>query len=338
MRKINTSLYMPQKIEIEKIDDRRVKIYTYPFQSGFAVTVAHPLRRLLLGSSVGYAVTAIKIDGVAHEFDSIRGMIEDVALFILNLKNIRFKIKNGSNKVQVSYSFEGYKEIKGSDLESDDLEVVTPDAYLGTINEDGKLNFTIIVQKGIGYIPSEEFRDEVKEDFIPIDAFFTPVKKAVYTIENMLVEDDPTYEKVIFDIQTDGQVDPVDAFKESIEALNGQIAIFSKAMDIDLMTPQDDYNSSLDMQKLLQPVDGLNLSARSFNCLDRANIKFVGELSIMSELELKGLKNLGKKSFEEITSKLEALGFPVGYKFEPDFLRNLTLKIQEQKNKLQQEA
>ena len=336
MRKINTSLYMPHKIEIEKVNDRRVKISTYPFQSGFAVTVAHPLRRLLLGSSVGYAVTAIKIDGVAHEFDSIRGMIEDVALFILNLKNIRFKIKNGSNKVEVSYSFKGYKEIKGSDLENEQVEVVTPDAYLGTINEDANLNFTIIIEKGIGYIPSEDFRDQVKEDFIAIDAFFTPVKKAVYTIENILVEDDPTYEKVIFDIETDGQIDPVDAFKEAIEALNGQIAIFSKAMDIDLMTPQDDYNSSLDMQKLLQPVDTLNLSARSFNCLDRANIKFIGELSIMSELELKGLKNLGKKSFEEITSKLDALGFPVGYKFEPDFLRNLTLKIQEQKNKLQE--
>ena len=287
MRKINTSLYMPHKIEIEKIDERRVKISTYPFQSGFAVTVAHPLRRLLLGSSVGYAVTAIKIDGVAHEFDSIRGMIEDVALFILNLKNIRFKIRNGSNKAQVSYSFTGYKEITGKDLENDLVEVVTPDAYLGTINEDANLNFTIIVEKGIGYIPSEEFREQVKEDFIAVDAFFTPVKKAVYTIENILVEDDPTYEKVIFDIETDGQIDPVDAFKESIEALNGQIAIFSKAMDIDLMTPQDDYNSSLDMQKLLQPVDGLNLSARSFNCLDRANIKYVGELSIMSELELK---------------------------------------------------
>ena len=336
MRKINTSLYMPHEIEIDRIDDKRAKIITYPFQSGFGVTVAHPLRRLLLGSSAGFAVTAIKIDGVAHEFDSIRGMLEDVALFILNLKNIRFKIKNDANKAEVSYSFSGYKEIKGSDLENDVVEIVTPDAYLGTINEDATINFTIIIEKGIGYIPSEEFRDEVKEDFIAIDAFFTPVKKAVYSIENMLVEDDPTYEKVVFEVETDGQVDPIDAFKEAVENLNGQIAIFSKAMDIDLMTPQDDYNSSLDMQKLLQSVDGLSLSARSFNCLDRANIKYVGELSMMGELELKGLKNLGKKSYEEITSKLEAIGFPVGYKFDPDFLRNLTLKIQELKNKTQE--
>jgi DNA-directed RNA polymerase subunit alpha len=336
MKKINTSLYMPHDIDIEKVDERRVKITTYPFQSGFAVTVAHPLRRLLLGSSAGYAVTAIKIDGVSHEFDSIRGMLEDVALFILNLKNIRFKIKSEANKAEVSYSFTGYKEILGSDLANDTVDVVTQDSYLGTINEDATINFTLIIEKGIGYIPSEEFRDEVKEDFIAIDAFFTPVKKAVYSIENMLVEDDPTYEKVTFDIETDGQVDPVDAFKEAVENLNGQIAIFSKAMDIDLMTPQDDYNSSLDMQKLLKSVDELSLSARSFNCLDRANIKFVGELSMMGELELKGLKNLGKKSFEEITTKLESIGFPVGYKFDPDFLRNLSLKIQEAKNKIQE--
>ncbi|HIO90348.1 MAG TPA: DNA-directed RNA polymerase subunit alpha [Campylobacterales bacterium] len=336
MKKISTSLYMPHEIEIEKIDDRRVKISTYPFQSGFAVTVAHPLRRLLLGSSAGYAVTAIKIDGVTHEFDSIRGMLEDVALFILNLKNLRFKIKNESNKIEVSYSFTGYKEIVGSDLENDSIEVVTPEGYLATISEDAEVNFSIVIEKGIGYVPSEDFRDNIAEEYIAIDAFFTPVKKAVYSIENMLVEDDPTYEKVIFDVVTDGQVDPVDAFKEAVEAMNGQIAIFSKTMNIDLLTPHDDFSNSLDMQKLLQSVEGLTLSARSFNCLDRAEIKFIGELSMMGELELKGLKNLGKKSFEEITSKLEALGFPVGYKFDPDFLRNLSLKIQELKNKTQE--
>ena len=336
MRKINTSLYMPHEIKIDRVSDTKAIVTTYPFQAGFGVTVAHPLRRLLLGSSAGYSVTAIKIDGVAHEFDSIKGLLEDVALFILNLKNIRFKIKNDANKVEIDYHFAGYKEIKGSDLANDIVDIVTPDAYLATISEDAELNFTVIVQKGIGYIPSEEFKDEVKDDFIAIDAFFTPVRKAVYSIEKMLVEDDPTYEKVIFEVETDGQVDPIDAFKEAVENLNGQIAIFSKAMDIDLMTPQDDYNSSLDMQKLLQQVDVLSLSARSFNCLDRAGIKYIGELSMMGELELKGLKNLGKKSYEEITEKLENLGFPVGYKFDPDFLRNLSLKIQDLKNKTQE--
>lgn len=332
MKKITTSLYMPHEIEIEKIDDNRVKIYTYPFQSGFAVTVAHPLRRLLLGSSAGYAVTALKIEGVKHEFASIRGMLEDVSLFILNLKNIRFKIKDESNKVEVNYHFTGYKEIKGSDLDNDQVEVVTPDAHLATINEDAELNFSVIIEKGIGYVPSEDLRENLPEDYIGIDAFFTPVRKAVYSIENMLVEDDPTFEKIVFDIVTDGQIPPVQAFKEAIEALNEQISIFSKAIDIDVSVPQDDYANSVEMKKLLQNVEDLGLSARSFNCLDRANIKRVAELSLMSEAELKGLKNLGKKSFEEITSKLESIGFPVGYKFDDEFLSVLKNKLEELKS------
>ncbi len=332
MKKITTSLYMPHEIEIEKINENRVKIITYPFQTGFAVTVAHPLRRLLLGSSAGYAVTAIKIDGVKHEFDSIRGMLEDVSLFILNLKNIRFKIKNESNKIEVRYSFTGYKEISGSDLENDSVEVVTPEVHLATINEDAELNFSIIIEKGIGYVPSEELRENLADEYIGVDAFFTPVRKATYTIENMLVEDDPTFEKIVFDVETDGQIPPVQAFKEAIEALNEQISIFSKAIDIGVSTPQDDYKNSIEMKKLIQDVEDLGLSARSFNCLDRANIKYVAELSLMSELELKGLKNLGKKSFEEITSKLESIGFPVGYKFDEDFLAVLNKKLQELKS------
>ena len=331
MKKISTSLYIPNEIEIEKIDENRVNVIVYPFQAGFAITVAHPLRRLLYSCSTGYAVTAVKIEGVSHEFDSIRGMIEDVALFILNLKNIRFKIKDESNKVEVSYTFEGHKDIKGSDLDNDLVDVVTPEMHLATINEDVKLNFSLIIEKGIGYIPSEEFRDLVPDDYIAIDAFFTPVRKALYKIENVLVEDDPTYEKIIFDIETDGQIAPLQAFKESIEALNSQIAVFSKAMDIDVSSTEDDFENSADMKKLLQDVSVMNLSARSFNCLDRANINYIAELSMMSELELKGLKNLGKKSFEEITSKLEAIGFPVGTKFDEDFQKALIAKIEELK-------
>ena len=337
MKKISTCLYMPHEIEIEQISENRVKIFAYPFQSGFAITVAHPLRRLLYGSSAGYAVTSLRIDGVTHEFDSIKGMLEDVSLFILNLKKIRFKMKNDAKKVEVNFTFNGPKEIVGADLDNDDVEVVTPDFHLATINEDAELNFSLIIEKGIGYIPSEDLRDNVPEGYIGVDAFFTPVRKAIYSIENMLVEDDPTYEKIVFEIETDGQIPPVQAFKESIEALNDQIAIFGKAMDIDVSSPEDDFDNSVDMRKLVQSVNEMNLSARSFNCLDRANVRFVAELSMMSELELKSLKNLGKKSFEEITSKLESIGFPVGSDFDEDFLKALNKNIQELKAQAEEE-
>lgn len=331
MKKISTSPYMPNEIKVEKISENRVKILAYPFQSGFAVTVAHPLRRLLYGSSVGYAPTAIRIEGVSHEFDSMRGMLEDVALFIINLKNLRFKIKNNSSKVEVNYSFSGHKEIKGRDLENDEVEVVNPDRYLATINEDAVFNFSLIIEKGIGYVPSEVIRENVSEEYIVLDAFFSPVKKAVYDIEHILVEDDPTFEKIVFTIETDGQITPVQAFKEAIESLNGQIAIFSQAMDIDISLPEESTEGSLELSKLLQHINEVNLSARSFNCLDRANIQYLGELALMNETELKGLKNLGKKSFEEITGKLEEIGYPVGYEFSEDAIKIINKKIEELK-------
>ena len=334
MRKISTSLYVPNEIKIEKITDNKVEIHAYPFQSGFAITVAHPLRRLLYGSTAGYAVTALKIEGVTHEFDSIRGMLEDVALFILNLKKIRFKIKNElSSKVEVNYTFKGHKEIYGIDLENDEVEAVTTDKYLATVNEGSELNFSLIIEKGIGYVPSEEIRDFIDEDYIAIDAFFTPVLKAVYDIENVLVEDDPTYEKVIFTIETDGQITPVQAFKEAIEAFNEQVSIFFKAMDIDVSAVDDEIDYTAELQKLLIEMSDLNLSARSSNCLERANIVYLAELSMMSEGDLKSLKNLGKKSFEEITGKLEELGYPVGYEFDDELLSILKQRIKESKLK-----
>ncbi|EOH7740371.1 DNA-directed RNA polymerase subunit alpha, partial [Campylobacter jejuni] len=162
------------------------------------ITLAHPLRRLLYTSTIGYAPTAIHIDGVAHEFDSMRGMLEDVALFIINLKKLRFKLKSDSNKEIVEFSFKGPKEIYGKDLNNDQVEVVNTDAYLATINEDAELKFTLIIEKGIGYVPSEEIKELLNDPkFIALDAFFTPVREATYDIEKVLFEDNPDYEKVV---------------------------------------------------------------------------------------------------------------------------------------------
>lgn len=337
MKKINTSAYMPTEIEVDSISENSVKISAYPFQSGYAITLAHPLRRLLLSSTVGYAPIAIKIEGVSHEFDSMRGMLEDVALFIINLKNIRFKINNDNERAEVSYSFSGPKEIMGSDLSNEEVEVVTSDAYLATINEDAELNFSIIIQKGIGYVPSEDIRDDLKEDYIALDAFFTPVKKALYEIENVLVEDNPNYEKIVFTISTDGQITPVDAFKNSLEAMYTQMSVFNGVLNIDIEHAEPNESEDTEFAKLIQNLEELNLSARSFNCLDRADIKVVGELALMSEAELKNLKNLGKKSLEEIKTVMEELGFPVGMELAEDSIKLLKKKIEDLKSKLVEE-
>ena len=312
MRKITTSAYMPTEISVESISENVARITAYPFETGYAVTLAHPLRRLLYSSTVGFAATGVKIEGVSHEFDSMRGMLEDVAQFIINLKNIRFKLKNESEREVVEYSFKGPKEIKAGDLKSDVVDIVNPDAYLATINEDAELKFSVIIQKGIGYVPSEEIRDNTEEGYIALDAFFTPVKKAVYELVNVLVEDNPDYEKIIFTVTTDGQVGAIEAFKHAIEAMYQQMSVFKGVLNIDVSAGLNSQTSGSEHAKLLQSVEELNLSARSFNCLDKAEIRFIGELALMDENELKELKNLGKKSLEEIKAVMQEIGYPVG--------------------------
>lgn len=320
MNKIKTSPHTPNKIEVHEVANNKIKITAYPFESGYAITLVHPLRRLLLGSSVGFAPVALHLDGVAHEFDSIRGVMEDVSLFIVNLKNIRFKIKDDSNEAAVHYRFEGQRVITGADLENDSVSVVTPDAYLATIN-NGTLDFSLIIKKGIGYIPSEEIRDLVPEGYIPIDAYFTPVTNVTYEIENILVEDDPTFEKMVLNIQTDGQIDALTAFKEALSVMHKQMAIFSTELNIEMLDNVGVEEELPELKDLLRNIDSFNLSARCFNCLDRAGIRTLGELVLLSEEEIKNIKNLGKKSFDEITEKLAELGYPVNKEISEE-LRN----------------
>lgn len=311
MKKFADTPFLPTEVEIEAISETEAKISAYPFESGFAITLAHPLRRLLLSSSVGCSPIAVKIEGASHEFDSLRGMLEDIAIFIINLKNIKFKMVGDENQVEVEYSFNGPKEIKGSDLVNSDVEVVSPEAHLATINSDCNLTFSVIIQKGIGYMPSEDIRDMVASDYIPLDAFFTPVKKVVYDIEKMLVEDNPNFEKAVFTVQTNGQITPINAFKEAVSVMYSQMSVFNKVFDLSEVTVSDSSEEPVELKDLIVKIDDLNLSARSFNSLDRAGLKYLGELVLMSEVEVKNIKNLGKKSYDEIAEKLASLGFPV---------------------------
>jgi len=333
MRKIKVAPFMPTEVEVNELGTNRAEIVAYPFESGYAVTLAHPLRRLVLGSSIGYAPISVKIKNVAHEFDNIRGMHEDVAVFIINLKNIRFKIKEEDrDTVELNYTFTGHKEVKAGDLANDLVEIIDGDLPLATLNEDAELSFSLTVAKGIGYVASEDLKDHVDSSAIALDAFFTPVRKVNYRIENILVEDSPNYEKIIFDITTDGQISPVDAFTNALETMNKQLSIFNGVLNVDInssFTKKSGDDSQL--KPFLKSVDNLGLSARSFNSLDREGIKFLGELVLMSDIELKNIKNLGKKSLDEITDCLVEHGFGSDYVLS-DLLREpLTKKIKQLK-------
>ncbi|AXH09534.1 DNA-directed RNA polymerase subunit alpha [Malaciobacter halophilus] len=331
MKKFADTPFLPTEVEIEAISETEAKISAYPFESGFAITLAHPLRRLLLSSSIGYAPIAVKIEGANHEFDSLRGMLEDIAIFIINLKNIKFKINSDEDQVVVEYSFDGPKEIKGADLANADVEVVSPEAHLATINSDCNLTFSIVIQKGIGYMPSEDIREIVGPDYIPIDAFFTPVKKVVYDIEKMLVEDNPNFEKAVFTVQTNGQITPITAFKEAVSVMYSQMSVFNKVFDLSEVTVNDAGEEPVELKDLIVKIDDLNLSARSFNSLDRAGLKYLGELVLMSEVEVKNIKNLGKKSFDEISEKLENLGFPIDNTLPENIASALRRKLEQLK-------
>ncbi len=333
MRKIKVTPFMPTEVGVNELGTNRAEIIAYPFETGYAVTLAHPLRRLVLGSSIGYAPISVKIKDVAHEFDTIRGMHEDVAVFIINLKNIRFKIKNEeTDKVQLKYSFTGPKEIKAADLSNDLVDIIDGNLPFATLNEDAELSFTLTVAKGMGYVSSEDLMDDIESDSIALDAFFTPVRKVNYKIENVLVEDSPNYEKIIFDITTDGQITPVEAFANALQTMSNQLSIFSGVLNIDI-------NSSFEkksgddghLKPFLKTVDNLGLSARSFNSLDREGIKYLGELVLMSDLELKGIKNLGKKSLDEITDCLVEHGFGAEYDMDISTRDALNKKIEQLK-------
>ncbi len=328
MKKIKTSPLLPQEFVVENISDNEANIIAYPFEVGYAVSLAHPLRRFLLSSSQGYAPVAIKVEGAKHEFDSIRGMLEDVSEFIINLKSIRFKLKNDETSAEVSYTFTGPKEITGADLSNDQVEVVTPEAFLATLNEDATLTFTLKIYQGIGYVPSEDIREDLDEGYIPLDAYFTPVRKATYEIDNVLVEDNPNFEKVIMNIVTDGQIGPVDAFKNALEVMYAQMAVFNSEISVAAPTTVERVDETPEIKKLMGRIEDLGLSARSFNCLDRSAVKFIGEIVMMSEADLKNVKNLGKKSYEEIVDKIIEYGFAVGADLSDEVVSAVKKKIE----------
>ena len=332
MKKIKVAPFMPTEVEVNELSANRAEIVAYPFESGYAVTLAHPLRRLILSSSIGYAPISVKIEGAAHEFDNIRGMHEDVAVFIINLKNIRFKIKDESDRAELKYSFTGHKEVTAADLNNDQIEVLTGDLPLATLNEDAELNFTVVISKGIGYVPSEDLRDDVALDAIALDAFFTPVRKANYKIEPVLVEDNPNFEKIIFDIETDAQIGPLEAFTNALEVMSNQLSVFNSVLDVDISSsPVKRSSDDSELKSFMVTVDSLGLSARSFNSLDRAGMKYLAELVLMTENEIKNIKNLGKKSLDEINECLVEHGFGADYDL-PDHTRaNLKKKIEQLK-------
>ena len=294
-------------------DGRYGKFVVEPLERGFGTTLGNSLRRVLLSSLPGVAVTSIKIDGVVHEFSTIEGVKEDVTEIVLNVKGITAKMYTDTPKtVRIEATGEG--EVTAGSIQQDaEIEVLNPDWHLATLAENAKLIMELTFDKGRGYVPAERNKQLAAEatlGALPVDSIYTPVLKVNYTVENTRVGQITDYDKLTLEVWTDGTISAQEAvsFAARImtEHLNLFVTLSQEAMDAEIMVEKDDKGKE---KALEMTIEELDLSVRSFNCLKRAGINTVEDLINKSEDEMMKVRNLGRKSLEEVIAKLDSLGF-----------------------------
>ena len=283
-----------------------------PLERGFGTTLGNALRRIMLSSMPGSAIVAVKIDGVMHEFQTIDGVVEDVTTIVLNLKNV--VVKNNTQDVKIIKLYADQEGVvTADDIETDaDVEVISKDQVIATLAKGGKLDMEIMVANGRGYVPSNEnksFIDNEKKGFIPIDAIYSPIERVSYETESARVGQDANYDKLIMEVFTNGSLRPEEAMalaaKIMIEHLN-IVTNLSEIADITgIMNAKQEDNK---LKKLETSIDDLDFSVRAYNCLKRAGVNTLGDLTSKSELEMMKIRNLGKKSLKEVIDKIKEMG------------------------------
>jgi DNA-directed RNA polymerase subunit alpha len=311
----------PDKVYMVESNNFFGKFEFRPLEPGYGITIGNALRRILLSSLDGFAITSVKIEGVDHEFSTITGVIEDVTQIILNLKKIRFKrIVEDTETEKVTIAFTGIEKFKAGKLDEfmTGFKVLNPDNIICSMEPSVKFQMELTINKGRGYVPAEELKNIPSEfGVIPIDAIFTPIKNVKYSIENVRVEQKTDYEKLIFDIQTDGSINPKDALKEAAKILIHHFMLFSDekiTLDTDEKHENDEFDEEiLHMRQLLKTklVD-MDLSVRALNCLKAADVETLGELVIYNKNDLLKFRNFGKKSLSELDVLLDTMNLSFG--------------------------
>ena len=302
------------KIVHEELDEQRGVFEIEPLDRGFGYTFGNSLRRVLLSSLEGAAVTSVKIEGISHEFTTLQGVREDVTDIILNLKNLVCRLHGDSPEIEVHVAKRGAGAVKASDIEAPaELEILNSDLELAHLSDKGKLEMTLTIGRGRGYVPAEMNRGlEHTIGVIPIDSIFSPVRRVAYDVEAARVGQRTDYDKLRLDITTDGSVNPKDAVAEASEILIRQLAIFT---DIEKM---EGFGEAAAAEAIAEPalahgmenfpIEELELGVRSYNCLKRVGIETIGDLVVKTENELAAIPNFGKKSVEEVKETLSAHG------------------------------
>ncbi|MEO6589727.1 MAG: DNA-directed RNA polymerase subunit alpha, partial [Pyrinomonadaceae bacterium] len=308
-----TNFQMPTRLQIdnETQTDRYGKFYAQPFERGFGTTIGNAIRRALLSSIEGAAVTAVKIEGVEHEFSSIKGVTEDATDIILNLKQVPFKL-NGQGPKTLTISKSGVGEVTSADIEADgDVEILDDSIYIATISKGGELNVEMRLKTGRGYISAEFNNDEdLSVGYIPIDSVHTPIKKVNYGVEKTRQGSNTEFDKLTIEVWTDGSVAPEDSIGLAAKLVKDHLSIF-----INFEEEEEDFKfeeiarAPLMRNDLLdRSVDELELSVRSYNCLKNADIRSIRDLIRRTERDMLNTKNFGKKSLTEIKDMLHGMG------------------------------
>jgi len=322
---------MPEKVVMEKSDDFHGLFTFKPLEQGYGVTIGNALRRILLSSLEGYAITGIKVPGVLHEFSTIKGVVEDVSEIILNLKMVRFKKTSEVIDNKITVPIKGLTVLTAGDVakHTSSFEILNPDLVIANLDKTANFEIELNIEKGRGFVPAEE--NKPKEQvfgYIPIDAIFTPIKNVKYSVENTRVEQKTDYEMLILDIETDGSIHPEYALKGAANILIQHFMLFSDQTMIletaEKGEPEAVDEEMLHMRKLLKtPLNDLDLSVRAYNCLKAADVKTLGDLVQLEISDMMKFRNFGKKSLAEleqlVAEKSLQFGMDLGkYKLEED--------------------
>ena len=303
-------------VEIDKVDNY-AKFIVEPLERGYGITLGNSLRRILMSSLPGAAITSVKFEGVQHEFSTIPGIKEDVTDIILNLKSLCLKMSTDEERT-IRIEAEGEGVVKAGDIRADDVEILNPDMHIATLAEDGRLYVEMVVAKGRGYVSSERNkRGDHIIGVIPVDSIFTPVRKVNYNVDHTRVGQRTDYDKLTMEVWTDGSINPDEAVSLSAKILSEYLRLFigltESADEVGIMIdPEDPPKPPI----LEMPIEELDLSVRSYNCLKRAGINTVEDLVQRNEEDMMKVRNLGKKSLEEVMNKLSDLDLKLRHEDE----------------------
>jgi DNA-directed RNA polymerase subunit alpha len=319
---MQTQLLKPKAINVEHIGHNRAKVTLEPFERGYGHTLGNALRRVLLSSMVGYAVTEVTIAGVLHEYSSIDGVQEDVVNILLNLKGVVFKLHN-RDEVTLSLRKDGEGVVTAGDIQTPhDVEIINPEHIIANLSQGGKIDIQLKVEKGRGYVPGtvRRYGEEPSKSIgrIVLDASFSPVRRVSYSVENARVEQRTDLDRLVVEIETNGAITAEDAVRASAKILVEQLAVFAQLEGNELAAFDSPAPRSAQQFDpiLLRPVDELELTVRSANCLKAENIYYIGDLIQRTENELLKTPNLGRKSLNEIKEVLASRGLTLGMKLE----------------------